>query len=60
MVIIGRSMLVTNNEQVDKMKIWCRENSIIFDVLVDPAYAAWCSFKFIDEVDMMAFKLRWM
>ena len=53
-------MLVTNNEQVDKMKIWCRENSIIFDVLVDPAYAAWCSFKFIDEVDMMAFKLRWM
>ena len=60
MVTAGRSILVDNDDQIIKMRIWCKENSIKFSFYTEDPYANWCSFHFNNDEDLMAFKLRWI
>ena len=60
MVTVGQNILVDNDEQVVKMREWCRENSIRYSFYTEKPYASWCSFLFNNKEDLMAFKLRWL
>lgn len=59
-VTVERTVLVSNNDQVIKMRKWCKENSISFSFYTDEVYGAFCIFTFHNTADIMAFKLRWM
>jgi len=59
MVTLGRTLILDNDDQVIKMKKWCKENSMEFGFWTE-YYGACCGFHFNNNIDVMAFKLRWV
>lgn len=49
-----------NNKQIKNIKIWCEESSIHFKFVIEYPYENCCTFTFDNNIDLMAFKLRWV
>ena len=59
-VISNQSAVMDYNGQTKNIKIWCEENSIHFKFAVEYPYGHCCIFTFDNDIDLIAFKLRWL